>query len=176
MPRPEVGAALAVQVLLKFAQWTVQVSKIACADGLDTRVVFTVEWSDRTWAACVAGINGRVKPYSDVIGMDGAGGRVHVGIRERCVFEYHWSRTRAGRYDECLHAKAPDEVGNARASAVCFEVSLIPRKTKRRARQLDDKDIEISVGRQAERLNMHFLGNAEGIDGYTSSRVWQTVC
>src|SRR6516165_11400824 len=107
--------------------------------------------------------------------MDRAGGRVRAGIREGWFIEHHGSRTGAGRYDKRLHAKASDEVGNTLASAVCFEVSLIPRKTKRRVRQLDDEDIEISVVWQAARLYMHYLGNADGIDGYTAFGVRNAI-
>src|SRR5215475_814011 len=112
-----------------------------------------------------------------MVGVDWLSRRVSRRIRERwCVVH---DRSRLARWGlgnyERLDVKAPHETLVSFPLVIALDVALIPGQAKGAIGNLDDKEIEFRIGRQALCINSQLLDRPQGDDPYVCADVREAI-
>src|ERR1700747_1911131 len=111
-----------------------------------------------------------------MVELDRIGRGISRGIRKLSLVER--GRSRSGRWcrnDESLDAKPTSESCMTDAEGVRLNIALVPRKAKWRLRDLDYKEIKVSVGGKTRYRNVHNFDRADVFDFHVPMRVRQKV-
>src|SRR5262249_4810897 len=101
-----------------------EIREVVGVQNLNASGVVAIEWSGSSGAPGVRPIDGRVKPQSEVVGMDRFRNGVEVRVQDAVR---GWRRHRAWSDDECLDVKASNELRVASPFVVGLDIALIPR-------------------------------------------------
>src|SRR5437899_5705542 len=108
-----------------------------------------------------------------MVHLDGIEKRIGGGVRERAAGEDGGSRYAALCGGERLDVETAGECLAGAAVLVGYEIALIPCDAELRLGNLDDKQVEIRVGRQTVRGDLHVVNGASRIDLHRGGRVRQ---
>jgi hypothetical protein len=120
---------------------------IAGIQDLNPGIVLAVKRRNRRGTTRCLGRRRRAKPKAEVVHLYRVERRVQARIRKRSI-EHDRGWCAARRHCKRLNAEAANELPVASSILVGFDVALVPGDSKRSFGDLDDKEVELGVGRQ----------------------------
>src|SRR5262249_43051056 len=119
--------------------------EIARVEHLNASVMSAVKRGHGTRTVRLYGVGRRVEPDSEMVDLDWLCCRV----RDCVVREHLWRRRDIRGNDKGFPAEPAEEIGDADAVGIGFDVPLVPGQADRLFRSLDHEDIEIRLRRKA---------------------------